>query len=118
MSATITCRRCNQSVPGFPSAPVPGESGVELLANTCPNCFKDWMNTEVMIINEYRLDLGVQRNQDLLNQEMARFLNLPSSDGQASTGAPAQATPQPTAPEHAHGHGHDHGKSKGGGSCC
>ena len=85
---------------------------MELLANTCPNCFKDWMNTEVMIINEYRLDLGVPRNQDLLNQEMARFLNLPSSDGQSAAGAPAQATPPAE-----HGHDHSHGSDKGG-SCC
>src|SRR5436190_19255760 len=101
MPATITCRRCNQSVPGFAAPPVPGASGAELLENTCPSCFKDWMNTEVMIINEYRLDLGVPRNQDLLNQEMARFLNLPSSDGGQSAGAPPEATPQGGA------HGHD-----------
>ena len=117
MSATITCSRCKQSVPGFPSAPVPGESGAELLANTCPSCFKDWMNTEIMIINEYRLDLGVQKNQDLLNQEMARFLNLPSGDGQTAAGAPAEATPP--APDHGPARGHDHGKGgSGGGSCC
>ena len=117
MSATITCTRCKQSVPGFPSAPVPGESGAELLANTCPSCFKDWMNTEIMIINEYRLDLGVQKNQDLLNQEMARFLNLPSGDGQTAAGAPAEATPP--APDHGPARGHDHGKGgSGGGSCC
>jgi Fe-S cluster biosynthesis and repair protein YggX len=51
----------------------------ELLAHACPGCFRDWMNTEVMIINEYRLDLSLPRNQELLDLEMAKFLNLPSA---------------------------------------
>ena len=86
------------------------------------------MNTEIMIINEYKLDLGVPRNQELLNQEMARFLSLPSGGGEAPQGAPPQATPTAApAPDHGHGEGshegHAHGKDghshgKGGGSCC
>lgn len=109
MPAVIHCARCQRDVEGFGEAPLPAPQGAELLANTCPECFKDWMGTEIMIINEYRLDLGVPRNQDLLNEEMARFLNLPSAGGEKATGAPPQATPQK-------GHGHEHGG--GGGSCC
>jgi Fe-S cluster biosynthesis and repair protein YggX len=109
----VHCARCQRDVEGFPEAPLPAPQGDELLAHTCPECFKDWMGTEIMIINEYRLDLGVPRNQDLLNEEMARFLNLPSAGGEKPTGMPPQATP-PKAEGDAHGH--DHGK--GGGSCC
>ena len=99
MPATITCLRCKQTGPGLPEAPLPPPWGDELLAGTCPGCFHDWMGTEIMIINEYKLDLGVQRNQDLLNLEMARYLNLPSSDGQQGLGPPPEATP----PDHGHG---------------
>lgn len=114
MTATITCLRCKQSGPGFDVAPLPGEIGKEILAGTCPGCFKDWMGAEIMIINEYRLDLGVPRNQELLNQEMARFLSLASADGQAASGPPPEATPQ--APRHEHAHGEK--KADGGGNCC
>ena len=111
MPTTVSCRRCKTESTGFDIAPLPSPWGDELRSSTCRNCFKDWMGAEVMIINEYRLDLGIPRNQDLLNQEMARFLNLPSSDGQESAGAPPEATPLDS-------HGHSHGKGAGGGSCC
>ena len=112
--STITCARCKRETAAMPKSPLPGAVGEELLANTCDACFKDWMGTEIMIINEYRLDLGVPRNQELLDQEMARFLALPSAGGAAPTGAPPQATPMG-----GHGHGHAHGDDEGhGGSCC
>ena len=99
MTATITCTRCKTETTAMLRAPLPPPQGDEILANTCDGCFKDWMATEIMIINEYRLDLAVPRNQELLDLEMARFLSLPSSDGGAAAGAPPQA--RPTIP-HAH----------------
>jgi Fe-S cluster biosynthesis and repair protein YggX len=93
MSSTVTCARCHSSAEGFDKSPLPAPFGPEILAATCRNCFQDWMGRELMIINEYRLDLGVPRNQDLLNQEMARFLNLPSSDGEEAGGPPPGAVP-------------------------
>ena len=108
MTNSITCTRCRQTIAPMAQAPLPPPEGEELLANTCESCFRDWMGTETMIINEYRLDLSVPRNQELLNLEMAKFLNLPSAGGEASSGLPPQATPK----EDPHGHeGH-------GGSCC
>jgi Fe-S cluster biosynthesis and repair protein YggX len=117
MPSMIQCARCHRSAEAFDEAPLPAPHGDELLAHTCPECFKDWMGTEIMIINEYKLDLGVPRNQDLLNEEMARFLNLPSAGGEKSSGAPPQATPQ-QAHGHEHGKEHEHGKGGEGGSCC
>jgi len=109
MSATITCARCQRETSRMSESPLPPPFGDELLAHSCEECFGDWMNTEIMIINEYKLDLGVPRNQDMLNEEMARFLNLPSGGGEKSAGAPPQATPRASHDDH-HGHG--------GGSCC
>jgi Fe-S cluster biosynthesis and repair protein YggX len=110
MTATITCARCQRETARMTDSPLPAPFGEELLAHSCEECFGDWMNTEIMIINEYKLDLGVPRNQDMLNEEMARFLNLPSAGGEKATGAPPQATPK-AAPK-----AHDHGGE--GGSCC
>ena len=91
--ATITCTRCKRQTEGFVASPLPGQHAAEILANTCPPCFQDWMGTEIMIINEYRLDLAVPRNQELLNAEMAKFLSLPSAGGQDTSGPPPGFVP-------------------------
>ena len=77
--AQIQCTRCERTLEGFAKSPLPGPMAAEIEQNTCRDCFKDWMGQEVMIINEYKLDLSVPKNQDLLNQEMARFEYTPPS---------------------------------------
>ena len=90
----ITCLRCKKETQGFSETPLPGPHGDELLQHTCPPCFDDWMRMETMIINEYRLDLGLPRNQELLNMEMAKFLALPSAPEGPPPEAPPEATPR------------------------
>ena len=89
----ITCLRCKKETKGFAEAPLPGPHAAELVQHTCPACFEDWMRMEVMIINEYRLDLGLQRNQEMLDVEMSKFLSLPSAPEGEAAGPPPQATP-------------------------
>ena len=93
--AEIHCSRCDRDVEGFARSPLPGPMAAEIEAHACPHCFEDWMAQEVMIINEYKLDLSVPKNQDMLNVEMSRFLKLPSApadDGQAA-GPPPEFVP-------------------------
>ena len=55
------------------------------------------MGQEVMLINEYKLDLSVPNNQAMLNTEMARFLKLPSApeDGGEAAGPPPPVLVRP-----------------------
>ena len=80
----ITCARCKRETDGYEKTPLPGPLSDEILAHACPSCFQEWMAQEIMIINEYRLDLAKPENQEKLNSEMARFLCLPSADGEAA----------------------------------
>ena len=92
--AEIQCTRCERTLEGFAKSPLPGPMASEIEQHTCKDCFKDWMGQEVMIINEYKLDLSVPKNQELLNQEMARFLKLPSApDEQQAQGPPPEYSP-------------------------
>ncbi len=87
--AQIHCTRCDRDLEGFARSPLPGPMADELVANTCSHCFEDWMAQEVMIINEYKLDLSVPKSQEQLNLEMSRFLKLPSApEGDAGTAGP------------------------------
>ena len=92
--AMITCTRCRRDVEAFARSPLPGPLAREIEASTCRDCFKDWMGQEVMIINEYKLDLSVPKNQEMLNLEMSRFLRLPSApDDEPAQGPPPDHVP-------------------------
>lgn len=73
---TITCARCGATTEALPSPPLPTAVGREVHAQTCPTCWKAWLATQVMIINEYRLNLVDPEVRRHLEVEMRRFLCL------------------------------------------
>lgn len=73
---TITCARCGATAEALPSPPLPTAVGREIHARTCSNCWKAWLSTQVMIINEYRLNLVDPEVRRRLEAEMRRFLSL------------------------------------------
>ncbi len=73
---TITCARCGATGEGLASPPLPTAVGREVHAHTCPDCWKAWLATQVMIINEYRLNLVDPEVRQRLEAEMRRFLCL------------------------------------------
>ncbi len=73
---TITCARCGATCEGLAAPPLPTPVGREVQARTCPACWKAWLATQVMIINEYRLNLIDPEVRQRLEAEMRRFLGL------------------------------------------
>jgi len=61
--------------------PYPGELGVEIREKVCGQCWAEWQQTEVIVINELRLDFMDPSSQDILVQHMREFLGL---DGEPS----------------------------------
>jgi Fe-S cluster biosynthesis and repair protein YggX len=57
-------------------APLPGELGEKVQQHTCPACWQEWLRTQVMIINEYRLSLHDPQTRQLLTRHMLEFLGL------------------------------------------
>ncbi len=76
--STITCSRCGQTAEPMTSCDFGGALGETLLANTCPACWKEWEGQRVIVINEYRLNLGNPDHFATLMRAMKEFLNLPS----------------------------------------
>lgn len=72
----VTCSRCGSTTPALESAPMPGVLGADVLAGVCPACWKEWMGVQVMLINEYRLNLVDPEVRRQLEAEARRFLNL------------------------------------------
>lgn len=74
--AAVTCSRCGQTREAPSSVPYSGSLGEEILAKACAACWSDWLQTEVIVINELRLDFMDPRAQDILVRNMREFLGL------------------------------------------
>ena len=79
--STLACSRCRQERPPIEGEPYPGELGLEILKKVCASCWSEWQQTEVIVINELRLDFMNPKSNDILVQHMREFLGL---DGQPS----------------------------------
>ena len=80
---TVNCVRCHLEKPALESPPYPGELGEEIVAGICTDCWKEWQQAEVMVINEFRLNFMDPRANEILVQHLREFLGL---DQPASTG--------------------------------
>ncbi len=56
--------------------PMPTPLGGELQRRVCPACWQEWLRTQVMLINEYRLNLVDPQARKALEGQMRTFLNL------------------------------------------
>ena len=73
---SITCSRCGQQSEGMAQPPMPTALGSELQQRVCPACWHEWLRTQVMLINEYRLNLVDPEARKALEGQMRAFLNL------------------------------------------
>lgn len=81
MPPTVTCSRCAQEKPGLTRPPYPGELGRQLVERVCADCWNEWSQREVMVINELRLNFMDPAAMDILAQYIRDFFFLPSPDG-------------------------------------
>lgn len=71
---TIQCHHCEQEKPALDDAPFPGEMGGRILAEICTDCWKSWLDVQVMHINENRLSLINPEARRFLREKMEQFL--------------------------------------------
>ncbi len=74
--ATIQCARCGRQAPPMTAAPYPGALGEELGRRVCADCWAEWQQMEVMVINELKLNFMDPNSHDILVQQMREFLGL------------------------------------------
>ncbi len=72
----ITCSRCGKASEALPKAPMPSALGSEIQRRVCPACWAEWLRTQIMLINEYRLNLVDPEARKVLEGQMREFLNL------------------------------------------
>ena len=95
MAETVQCSRCGRDAPALARPPQPGELGKEIQQKVCADCWAEWQQAEVMVINELRLNFMDPKAQQVLDQQLRAFLFL---DG-APDGDQAPVWPPPGAEE-------------------
>ncbi len=73
---TIRCARCEREAEGLAKAPLPTELGRRIQDSICPSCWQEWLRQQVILINEYRLNLVDAEARSALEGQMRQFLNL------------------------------------------
>ncbi|HVN77089.1 MAG TPA: oxidative damage protection protein [Thermoanaerobaculaceae bacterium] len=72
----VTCKRCGQTGDALAQPPIPSALGAEIQASICQACWREWLRTQVILINEYRLNLMDPQARQVLEGQMLSFLNL------------------------------------------
>ncbi len=72
----VHCARCSRDAAAVRDVPYGGALGEEIRARICAECWAEWMNMEVMVINELRLNFMDPEAQEVLAQQMRGFLAL------------------------------------------
>jgi Fe-S cluster biosynthesis and repair protein YggX len=80
MADAIVCTRCRREVTPLARPPVPGAFGRELQASVCADCWGEWQRTEVMVINELRLNFMDPGAQEVLDRHMREFFAMEGAE--------------------------------------
>jgi Fe-S cluster biosynthesis and repair protein YggX len=72
----IVCRRCGERKAALPHPPLPGKRGPQVMAQTCADCWHEWIEEQTRLINHEHLLPAEPAHRQVLYQRMTAFLNL------------------------------------------
>lgn len=76
MNSSVFCKKKQTELAALPNAPLCGAIGEIILANISKEAFDEWLELQIKIINEERLDLSDEPAQRRLYQQMVSYLNI------------------------------------------
>lgn len=74
--STVTCSRCGKTAAPPAQVPYGGALGEEIRTRVCADCWAEWEENEVKVINELRLNFMAPESQDILTRHLREFLLL------------------------------------------
>lgn len=72
----VFCRKYGSKMPGLTKAPLKGPIGEIILHNVSADAWQTWVEAQIKIINEERLDLSDINAQKRLFSRMVEYLGL------------------------------------------
>ena len=79
MPDAITCVRCGQTREGAGRV-LPGSLGEEIERGVCAECWKEWLQQQIRVINHYQLRPALREDREKLYEITREFFGLPSRD--------------------------------------
>ncbi|KAA3619522.1 MAG: oxidative damage protection protein [Calditrichaeota bacterium] len=73
MASTVFCVKLGKEGESLAEPPQPGELGQRIFENVSKEAWQMWITHQVMIINEYRMNLADPKAQQFLDQEMEKY---------------------------------------------
>ncbi|MCD8524982.1 MAG: oxidative damage protection protein [Gammaproteobacteria bacterium] len=73
MNKMVFCKKLQQELEGLTSPPYPGELGKRIFSDISALAWKQWLNHQTMLINEYRLNMLDSKARAFLASEMEKY---------------------------------------------
>jgi Fe-S cluster biosynthesis and repair protein YggX len=77
-SVLVQCVKCGKEKPAITVPAYGGKLGEEIKTKICNDCWKEWMEQSVKVINELRLNMAEADHRKQLTNFMREFLKLPA----------------------------------------
>lgn len=75
-ASTVFCKKFSRELPALKEAPFKGPIGEIIKDNISAQAFNDWIELQIKIINEERLDLSDISGQKRLFERMVEYLGI------------------------------------------
>lgn len=78
----VTCVRCGETREGAGRVGLPGSLGEEIERSVCAECWREWMATQIKVINHYGLRPALREDREKLYSFTRQYLGLPAATGE------------------------------------
>jgi len=73
----VKCVKFGEELPGLAKPPFAGEIGDKIFQSVSQKAWELWeKDMQIKVINEYRLNMGEEKDYNMLVEQMLAFLNL------------------------------------------
>ena len=72
----VRCTRCGVDREGAGKVGLPGALGTDIEARICGECWREWLSTQIRVINHYGLRPAQREDREKLYELAREFLQL------------------------------------------
>lgn len=77
MPPELVCVRCGLTRAGAGRVGLPGELGAQIERSVCAECWKEWLQQQVRVINHYGLKPMLKEDRERIYAFTREFFGLP-----------------------------------------